>query len=345
MAEPGPERRFAACLPVDAEAERALAGAARMRLRAMTELVTLFGGGGFLGRYVAQALLRQGVRVRLAGRDPKRAFFVKTQAALGQVQFAAVDVAKPETVARAVAGADAVVNLVGVLAGDFEKLHVEGARTVAKAAAEAGVKALVHVSAIGADPRSPSAYGRSKGEGETAVKAAFPAATIIRPSIVFGPEDDFVNRFAQLIQLLPIVPVIGPTTRFQPVYVADVAQAIAAATFDPQAFGGRTYEIGGPEVITMADLNRRIAAMIGRTPTFLDLPDGLSGMIARLGFLPGAPITMDQWTMLQRDNVVSEDAATIAAFGIQPAPIGSVAPSWLVRYRKAGRFGTERKAS
>jgi uncharacterized protein YbjT (DUF2867 family) len=311
----------------------------------MTELVTLFGGGGFLGRYVAQALLRRGVRVRLAGRDPKRAFFVKTQAMLGQVQFVAVDVARPETVARAVAGADAVVNLVGILAGDFEKLHVTGARTVAKAAAEAGAKALVHISAIGANAHSASAYGHSKGEGEAAVKAAFPAATIIRPSIVFGPEDDFVNRFAQLIQLLPMVPVISPTTLFQPVYVADVAQAIAAATLDPETFGGKTYEIGGPEVITMGDLNRRIAAMIGRSPPFLDLPDSLSGLIARLGFLPGAPITMDQWTMLQHDNVVSGGAETIAAFGIAPTPLGSVAPSWLVRYRKAGRFGTERKAS
>jgi uncharacterized protein YbjT (DUF2867 family) len=311
----------------------------------MTKLVTLLGGGGFLGRYVAQALLKQGVRVRIAGRNPKRAYFLKPQGGLGQTQFAAVDITKRASIDRAVQGADAVVNLVGVLAGNFEAVHVEGARNVAEAAKAAGCAALLHVSAIGTDPQAPTAYARSKGEGEAAVREAFPHATIVRPSIVFGPEDDFVNKFAELIQLLPMVPVIGGAARFQPVYVADVARAIAAAVLDPEGHAGRTYEFGGPEVLTMAELNRRIAGMIGRDPAFLDLPDSLSSGIARLGFLPGAPITMDQWTMLQQGNIVSPGAETLAAFGIEPTPLGAVAPGWLVRYRRHGRFGAERKAS
>lgn len=311
----------------------------------MTQLVTLFGGGGFVGRYVAQALLKRGARVRLVGRDPKRAFFVKPQGGLGQTQFVAADVTKPSTVARAMAGSDAVVNLVGILQGNFQKVQVDGARTVAEAASAAGVGALVHVSAIGADTASRSAYGRSKAEGEAAVHAAFPNATILRPSIIFGPEDDFVNRFARLIQSAGTVPVIAPGTRFQPVYVADVAKAIATAALDPEKFGGRTFELGGPEVIDMADLNQRIAAMTGWDRHFLNVPDGLSALIARFGFLPGAPLSMDQWQMLKQDNVVTPGAEGLPALGVQPTPLGAVAPGWLVQYRKHGRFGAERKAS
>jgi uncharacterized protein YbjT (DUF2867 family) len=311
----------------------------------MAELVALIGGGGFVGRYVAQALLKQGVRVRLIGRDPKRAFFVKPQGGLGQTQFIAADITKPATVARAITGADAVINLVGILQGDFRKIQIDGARTVAEAAKAASAGALVHVSAIGADADSASAYGRSKAEGEKAVREAFPGATIVRPSIVFGPEDEFVNRFARLIQSAPAVPVIAPATRFQPVFVADVAKAIATAALDPQTYGGRTFELGGPEVIAMGELNRRIAAMTGYHPAFLDLPDSLSELIARFGFLPGAPLTMDQWQMLKRDNVVTPGAEGFDALGIKPTPLGAVAPSWLVQFHKRGRFGTERKAS
>ena len=310
----------------------------------MARLVTVFGGAGFIGRYVVQALLREGARVRVVGRDAKRGFFVKPQGGLGQTQFIAADVTKPATVARALAGSDSVINLVGILSGAFQAIQVDGARTVAEEAAKAGVTALVHMSAIGADPASPSAYGKSKGEGEAAVRAAFPGATILRPSIVFGPEDEFVNRFARMMQLSPMVPVIGGATRFQPVYVADVAKAAALAALDPGAHGGRLYELGGPETLTMAELNRRIAAMTGREPAFLDLPDGLAEGIARLGFLPGAPLTMDQWRMLSRDNVVAEVAEGLAALGIAPTPLASVAPRWLVRYRRHGRFGGERKA-
>jgi NADH dehydrogenase len=310
----------------------------------MAELVTLFGGGGFLGRYVAQALLRHGARVRIVERDPSRAFFVKPLGGLGQTQFIAADVTKRTTVERAVQDSDAVVNLVGLLSGKLHAVHVDGARNVAEAARGVGASALVHASAIGADADSDVAYARTKGEGEKTVREAFADATIMRPSLMFGAEDQFINRFASLIQTAPAVPIIGAATRFQPVFVADVAKAIARAALDPQRYGGRIFELGGPEVISMGDLVRRTASMIGARPTFVELPDALSGLIAHFGFLPGAPITKDQWRMLQRDNVVTAGEG-LAALGVEPTPIGAVAPAWLVRYRRSGRFGAERKAS
>lgn len=303
-------------------------------------LVTLVGGGGFLGRYVAQALLKAGARVRVAQRDPRAAFDIKPLGGLGQTQFVAVDVRKPESVARAVAGADAVVDLVGILKGDFQAIHVDGAANVARAAAAAGVPALVHVSAIGADPAAASAYARTKGEGEAAVRAAFPSAAILRPSIVFGREDQFTNRFASLIAGAPVVPVVKPATRFQPVYVGDVAAAVVGALGDEEKHPGKTYELGGPDVMTMGELLRWIAGAIGRKPAFMDLPDGVAAAMARFGFLPGAPITWDQWLMLQHDNVVAAGAEGLASFGITPTPLAAVAPNWLVQYRRHGRFGT-----
>ncbi len=306
----------------------------------MIGLVTLFGGGGFLGRYVAQELLRQGVRVRIAQRVPRDAWFVKSFGGLGQTQFVAADIGKPETVARALEGADAAINLVGLLSGNFEAAHVTGARNVAEAAAKAGLEALVQVSAIGADPESPSSYGSSKGRGEAAVRAAFPGATIIRPSVVFGTEDQFVNRFAKMAQLLPTVPVIRGSVKFQPVFVGDVARAIVAAVLDPKKHGGKTFELGGPEVLSMAELNAVIARGIGREPSLIEVPDCVAAAMARFGgWMPGAPITWDQWLMLQKDNVVSPAAAGFAALGIEPTPLATVAPSWLVQYRRHGRFG------
>lgn len=299
-------------------------------------LVTLVGGGGFLGRYVAQALMRRGARVRVAQRDPRRAWYIKPLGGLGQTQFVGADVTRPDTVKRAVQGSDAVVNLVGVLAGDFDRVHVGGARAVAEAAAAAGAASLVHVSAIGADPGSASAYGRSKGEGEEAARAAFPGTTILRPSVVFGREDGFLNRFAGLMVALPVVPILSPATRFQPVFVGDVADAVAEAVANPTARSGRTYELGGPEVLSMAELNRWIAHAIGRSPRFVEVPDAVGALVAKL---PGAPITRDQWAMLRRDNVVSPDADGLEALGVAPTPMGSVAPGWLVRFRRAGRFG------
>jgi uncharacterized protein YbjT (DUF2867 family) len=302
------------------------------------KLVTLIGGGGFLGRYVAQALLERGARVRIAQRDPRQAFFLKPQGGLGQTQFVAVDVTKPESIARAVAGADAVVNLVGILSGDFQRIQVDGAKTVATEAARAGVATLVHMSAIGADSASESGYGRSKGDGEAAVRAAFPGATILRPSIVFGREDQFLNRFAGMISSAPVVPVLRSGTQFQPVYVVDVAQAVVAAIDHPELAAGKTFELGGPDTITMGALVRWIAKTTGHKRRIVDLPDAIGAAIAGLGFLPGAPITKDQWRMLAQDNVVAPGANGLAALSITPTPLDAVAPTWLVRYRKGGRF-------
>lgn len=301
-------------------------------------LVTVFGGGGFLGRQVAQALMERGARVRVAQRDVTTALRVKPLGALGQTQFVAADIRKSESVARAVAGSDIVINLVGVLSGDFEGSHHEGAAHVARAAAAAGARALVHVSAIGADADSPSAYGRSKAAGEAAVKAAFPNATIVRPSIIFGPEDQFLNRFAELIARTPIVPVIGAQTKFQPVYVADVAQAIVNAAADPAHHGGKTYELGGPRQLSMLELNSWIARAIGRNRSLIALPAPVASFIAGFGWLPGAPITRDQYAMLQRDNIVSTGAQGLAELGVAPTPMEAIAENWLVRYRRHGRF-------
>lgn len=300
-------------------------------------LVTVFGAGGFVGRYAAQSLLKTGVRLRAAERDPRRAWFLKPLAPLGQVQSVRADISDAASVAAAVRGADAVINLVGILKGPFHKVHVEGARNVAEAAAAAGVPALVHVSAIGADPEGESAYGRSKGEGELAVRAAFPAATIVRPSIVFGQEDQFVNRFARMARLLPILPVIRPAWKLQPVHAADLGRALALAALDPASHAGRTYELGGPNVLTMAELNTWICEATGRKRAVAELPDPIGKLIARLtGWLPMAPLTWDQWLMMQKDNVASGPG--FDAFGLHPAPLAAVAPTWLVPFRRHGRF-------
>lgn len=299
------------------------------------KLVTLIGGGGFLGRYVARELMRDGTRVRVAQRDPRQAYFLRTQGGLGQTQFVAADITRPDTVARAVEGADAVVNLVGVMGGKMQAVHVEGARTVAEAARAAGVAALAHVSAIGADANGQAAYARSKGEGEAAVRQAFPNATILRPSIVFGREDQFVNRFAGMVSA-PVVPILRAGVKFQPVFAGDVGEAIAAALRDPEAHGGRTYELGGPDVISMGELVRWIAKTLGRAPHFLELPDAVGALLARV---PGSPITRDQWLMLQQDNVVAAGAPGLAELGVTAEPLAAIAPDYLVRFRKAGRFG------
>jgi len=305
-------------------------------------VVTLFGGGGFLGRYAAQALLRTGARVRIAERDPRRAFFLKPLAAVGQIQFAAVDLRDPAAVSEAVKASDSVVNLVGILKGDFDAVHVAGARHIAEAAAAAGAGALVHVSAIGADPTSESAYGRSKGEGEAAVRAAFPNATILRPSILFGREDNFINRFAGMARLAPALPVISGGTKFQPVYVADVGRAVAAAALDPRGHGGRTYELGGPQVLTMRELMEWVCETTGRGRPLLDIPDSVGRLIARAtGWLPGAPITWDQWLMLRRDNVVAPGAQGLEAFGLSGTPLAAVSEGWLASYRRHGRFAAK----
>ena len=300
-------------------------------------LITVFGGGGFIGRYVCELLLKSGARLRVAERDPRRAWFLQPLGSVGQVSAIAADLARPASIERAVEGANAVINLVGIFKGDLQAIHVEGARLAAKAATATGAASFVHVSAIGADPAGASDYGRTKGLGEEAVRAAFPTATIIRPSVVFGAEDQFTNRFASMARL-PLLPVIAPNTRFQPVFVRDLAQAIAAATLDPARHGGKTYELAGPDAMTMRDLNAEIADLADQSPELVDVPDFVAGAMARLGFLPGAPLSRDQWLMLQQDNVPSGDLPGFAAFGIVPTPMSAAAPEWLGRFRKGGRF-------
>ncbi len=306
------------------------------------KLVTLIGGGGFAGRYIAQSLLKAGARVRIAQRDPRAAWFLKPLGGLGQTQFVAADVTRPDSLARAVAGSDAVVNLVGVFGNRMDAVNARGSGNAAKAAAEAGATSFVQMSAIGADSDSPSAYGRSKGDGEAAVRAAFPSATILRPSLMFGREDQFVNRFAALAAMLPVVPVLKGGTKIQPVWVADVAQAVTRTIAEPTRYAGQTIELGGPDVMSFTQFHNWLLGAIGRDKPVVELPDVAGAALASLGFLPGAPISWDQWLMLQQDNVASGEG--LAAFGIAPTPLGAVAPHWLVQYRKHGRFADARHA-
>ncbi|MCK9541619.1 MAG: complex I NDUFA9 subunit family protein [Novosphingobium sp.] len=302
-------------------------------------IVTVLGGGGFLGRHLAQELLGRGARLRIASRNPKRAFFLKPLGNLGQVQFVACDVTQPETLARALAGSDAVVNLVGAFTGDLDAIQGQGAGRIAEAARVAGARAMVHVSALGADAGSDVAYARTKAEGEQAVLAAFPAATILRPSILFGPDDNFINMLARAIATFPILPVFGPEAKLQPVFVDDVAEAIANALSTPAAHGGGIYAVAGPDVMTMLDLNERIAAAQDRKRLFAPLPDGVAGAIATLtGWAPGAPITRDQWKLLRAGSVAESGTDGLKALGVSPRPLSLFLDRWMVTYRKHGRF-------
>ena len=311
----------------------------------MSKLVTVFGCGGFVGRFVAQELLAAGYRVRAAERNPQDAMAIKPLGNLGQTQFISANVTNLDSVRRAVAGADAVVNLVGVFGSAMQAVHVDGARNVAQAAAEAGVSAMVHISAIGADAASPARYGQTKAAGEAAVLEAFPRATILRPSVVFGQDDAFLNRFADLIRMLPIVPVIGAETKLQPVFGGDVGKAVLAALTNPAKFGGLTFELGGPEALSMRALNERIAAMVGRARPFVNVPTPMAKLLAlATGWAPGAPISSDQMKMLASDNVVSDGAAGLTELGIAPTPMEAVAPRYLSAFRKHGRFGARVEA-
>ena len=305
------------------------------------QLVTIFGGAGFIGRYVCEFLFRSGVRVRVATRDPRNDYFLQPLAQVGQFGFEKADITNPDSVRNAVKSATAVVNLCGVFGRAMHGVHVEGAHNIAEAAREAGAAALVQVSAIGADPSARSNYGRTKGEGEEAVRQAFPNATIIRPSLVFGPEDDLTNRFAAMARL-PFLPIIAARRNFQPVYVRDLANAIGMAALDPGRFGGKTYEIAGPQVLSMAELHHAILEITGQDPEIVHVPDFIAGLIAKLGWLPGAPLTRDQWLMLQRDNVPSGNAPGLEAFGIEPSPLAAVGYEWLGRFHRGGKFAGRR---
>ena len=302
-------------------------------------LVTVFGGSGFIGRYVCEQLLDAGVRIRLASRNPRMAYYLQPLAQVGQWGLARANVTNAKSVRAAVEGADAVVNLVGSFA-NMARVHVQGARNIAEAAREAGAKALVHISAMSADANSDAAYSRTKGQGEGAVGKAFPNATVIRPSIVFGSEDQLTNRLAAMSRL-PVLPVIAPECRFQPVFVEDLAKAISAAALNPSAHAGTSYEIGGPQVFTMRELTQQILAAAGRDTTLADVPAPVASLISWFGFLPGAPLTRDQWLMLQRDNVASEGSKGLEAFGIEPTPFAAVAPEWLGMYG-GNRFARRR---
>ncbi len=299
-------------------------------------LVTIFGGTGYIGNYVAQALLSRAARIRLASRAPAKAQSLKPLANLGQLQLMPCDITREEHVAAALEGADHVVNLVGAFTGNLEKLMGEAPGTIARLAAARGIEALVHVSAIGADAASPTAYARGKAQGEANVLAAFPKATILRPSIVFGKDDQFINLFAGMIEMLPVLPVFGAEAKLQLVYADDVAEAVAVALEHPETHGGRTYELGGPEQLSMMEIHRRIAAAQGRKRTFLAVPDALSATFAAL---PGTPMSRDQWTLLKPGSTVAPGAPGLADLGIEAKPLGLFLDKWMLRYRKHGRFG------
>ena len=301
------------------------------------KLVVLMGGSGFLGNYVAQALLERGARVRIASRNPDKAFKLKPLANLGQIQFARCNAADRASVERSIAGADAVVNLIGAFDGNLRRLMGEAPGWMAEAAASTGARAFVHVSAIAPEPNEDAEieYAAAKRLGEKQVLAAFPKATILRPSIVFGKDDKFINMFAGLISNLPVLPVFAPDAKLQPVYVDDVAEAAVRALEQPDVFGGKIYELGGPEQLSMMDINRAIAEAQYRDRSFLPMPDAISAIFAAL---PGTPMGSDQWELLKSGNVVSGDHPGFDKFGISPRPLSLFLDKWMVQYRKHGRF-------
>lgn len=304
------------------------------------KIATVFGGSGFLGRHVVQRLTAAGYIVRIAVRDPEGAKFLRPMGGIGQVVPLFAPITDEPAAARAIDGAELVINLAGILAesskGDFDRIHAAGAGLVAKLAAAAGVKRLIHVSAIGADAASPAAYGRSKALGEAAVLAAFPAAAILRPSIIFGAEDDFFNRFAGMAVHSPVIPIVHGATLFQPVYVGDVADAVLAAIAPETA--GKTFELGGPEQKSFHDLVALTLAYTGRRRRILDLPVWFARLQAVfLERLPGKLLTNDQISLLAVDNIVSAGAPGLEALGITPTALGLILPSYLFRYRAGGK--------
>ncbi len=312
-------------------------------------LATVFGGSGFVGRHTVRALAKDGWRVRAAVRRPDLAGYLQPMGAVGQIAAVQANLRYPASITASIEGADCVINLVAILyksgAQTFDALHVDGARAVARAAKAAGVKRFVHVSAIGADPKSPGAYGRTKAAGESAVLEEFPEAVILRPSIVFGPEDGFFNRFANMARMAPLMPLVGGKTKFQPVYVGDLAQAILASA-NGRAKPGTIYEIGGPEIETFRALLDKTQTWAGRHKPYFPMPFWLAKLAAFATLpLPNSlrPLTVDQVRMLQSDNVVSAAATaegrTLAGLGIMQAQsISSIVPAYLERYQPKGQY-------
>jgi uncharacterized protein YbjT (DUF2867 family) len=303
------------------------------------QVVTVFGGSGFLGRYVVRRLAAEGARVRVVCRRPQLAMHLKPMGEVGQITLERADLAGGAAIERLVAGSSHVVNLIGILfewgGQKFEVLQAEVPGRVARAAKAAGVERLVHVSAIGADAASGAAYARTKAAGEEGVREGFPEATILRPSVVFGPEDDFFNRFAQMAGISPFLPLIdGGTTRFQPVYVDDVAHAVMVALTEP-GHQGRTYELGGPNVYSFKELLEYLLHELNRKRLLLPLPSGLARFQARfMEYLPKPPLTRDQVELLKHDNVVAKDALTLADLGVEATPLEVVVPGYVQRYAR-----------
>ena len=315
-------------------------------------LVTVFGASGFLGRYVVRALTARGWRVRAAVRNPHTSHELKVMGDVGQVQLMQSNLRFPQSVARAVQGADAVVNLVGVLFESgrqtFDALHANGPDVIAEACAAAGIQNLAHVSAIGADAQSESDYARSKGEGEAHLREHVPSADILRPSIVFGAEDDFFNRFAKMTSFAPALPLIGGgKTKFQPVFVEDVANAVAISV--TRGTSGQTYELGGPQTYTFKALLEFILETVDKKRLLAPMPWFAANMMGFGGELSAALpfvkpfLTRDQVKNLKVDNVVAADAAGFEAFDIRPETIEAIVPSYLAKYRKYGQFYEKRQ--
>jgi uncharacterized protein YbjT (DUF2867 family) len=312
----------------------------------METLVTVFGGSGFVGRHVVRALARRGYRIRVAVRRPDLAGHLQPLGRVGQIHAVQANIRYPDSMVAAVRDAAVVINLVGILyergGQRFDAVQTEGAEAVARAAVGMGAR-LIHGSAIGAEENSPSRYAQSKAAGERAVLATLPSAVITRPSIMFGPEDDFFNRFASLARLSPFLPLIGGgQTRIQPVFVGDVAAAIADAV-DGKAKPGTVYELGGPDILTFRQLMTYVLTTIERHRLLLPIPFALAKLPAAiLQFMPKPPLTPDQVELLKADNVVSQAAnaegRTLAAFGIKPTAIATVVPTYLWRFRKTGQF-------
>lgn len=309
------------------------------------QLVTVFGGSGFVGRHVVRLLAQQGYRLRVAVRHPHLAHFLRPMGRVGQIQIVYGDIKSEESITRAIQGADAVIDLVGILSEwgkqTFKALHAVAPGKIGEAAAKAGVKRVVHISAIGADRKSPARYGRTKAAGEEALKSAFAGATILRPSVVFGPEDTFFNRFGNMTRFFPLIPLIGGgKTRFQPVYAGDVAQAVAQVLARDDT-AGRTYELGGPKIYTFRALLELILSETGRRNPLVPVPFLFASMKALfLGLLPNPVLTMDQVASLKRDNVVSGTGGTLADLGVTPTAVEAIVPSYLWRFRRNGQFET-----
>ena len=306
----------------------------------------ILGGAGFIGRYVVKRLAERGDVLTVGGRNAASARFLKLKGDVGQGGLVNIAIGDEALLPAFVASNDVVVNLVGILQEGgrqrFDLVHHVGPARLARVAREAGVERLIHLSAIGADPRSSSVYARTKAAGEEAVRDAFPTATILRPSVVFGPEDQFFNRLAAMAMISPVLPVIGGDTRFQPVYVGDVAEAVVHC-IDDATTAGRTYELGGPKVYSFRTLIELLLAGIGRKRFLIDLPFGLATLQARLmSLLPSPPLTPDQVELLKRDNVVSSGALTLATLGIAATPVEAILPTYLDRFRRGGWYARKR---